>query len=161
MQSDLKQRLLFTIFKSHGETIMSTQKNVLVIGATGQQGGATVQALLPKGHRIKALTRKGDSPAAKKLASQGVELIQGDLTDTEALVNAMKAVDSVFAVTTPYGAGPDAETRQGIILADAAKAANVGHLVFSSVGSADQGTGIPHFESKYRIEQHIAAIKIP
>jgi uncharacterized protein YbjT (DUF2867 family) len=49
------------------------------------------------------------------------------------------------------------ETRAGIAVADAAKAAGVAHLVYSSVGGAERGTGIPHFESKYLVEQHIRA----
>src|SRR2546426_12201905 len=55
--------------------------------------------------------------------------------------------------------GTDAETRQGIAAADAAKAAGV-HLVFTSVGSADRQTGVPHFDSKYEVEKHIAAIGV-
>ena len=47
------------------------------------------------------------------------------------------------------------ETRSGIAVAEAAKAAGAAHLVYSSVGGAERGTGIPHFESKYLVEQHI------
>jgi uncharacterized protein YbjT (DUF2867 family) len=70
-------------------------------------------------------------------------------------------MDTVFAITTPYEAGVDAETKQGIDLVDAVKQAGVGHLVFNSVGSGDRNTNIPHFDSKYKVEQHIASIKIP
>jgi uncharacterized protein YbjT (DUF2867 family) len=56
--------------------------------------------------------------------------------------------------------GADAEVRQGINLADAANRSGVSHLVYSSVGSADQNTGIPHFDSKFRIEEHIQGIGI-
>jgi uncharacterized protein YbjT (DUF2867 family) len=54
-------------------------------------------------------------------------------------------------MTTPFEGGMQAETRQGISAADAAKAAGV-HLVFTSVGSANRQTGIPHFDSKYEVE---------
>jgi uncharacterized protein YbjT (DUF2867 family) len=40
---------------------MSTKRSVLVTGATGQQGGAVARALLSRGHRVEALTRKPDS----------------------------------------------------------------------------------------------------
>ena len=52
---------------------MSQSKLVLVTGATGNQGGACVDALLSRGHRVRALTRNSDSPAAKRLRDRGVE----------------------------------------------------------------------------------------
>ncbi|MGO8105561.1 NmrA family NAD(P)-binding protein, partial [Rhizobium leguminosarum] len=58
-------------------------------------------------------------------------------------------------------AGTDAETRQGIAAADAAKAAGSGHLIYSSVADADKKNGIPHFDSKYLVEKHIAGLGIP
>lgn len=67
----------------------------------------------------------------------------------------------MFAMTTPFEAGADVETRQGICVADAAKAAGVPHLVLTSVANADRNTGIPHFESKYKVEQHIKALGVP
>jgi uncharacterized protein YbjT (DUF2867 family) len=54
----------------------------------------------------------------------------------------------------------DAETRQGVTVADAAKAAGA-FLVYTSVGSANRNTGIPHFDSKYQVEKHIAKIGVP
>ncbi len=140
---------------------MSKKLSVLVMGATGNQGGAVVRNLLPKGHSIRTLTRNPDSPKAKQLADQGVEVLKGDFTDSESLVKAATGMDTVFAMTTPYEAGVEAETKQGIALADAVKQAGVGHLVFTSVASADRSTGIPHFDSKYKVEQHIASLKIP
>jgi uncharacterized protein YbjT (DUF2867 family) len=62
-------------------------------------------------------------------------------------------------MTTPFEEGTQAETRQGMSAADAAKAAGV-HLVFTSVGSANRQTGIPHFDSKYEVEEHIAKIGV-
>jgi uncharacterized protein YbjT (DUF2867 family) len=56
---------------------------------------------------------------------------------------------------TPFEAGVDAETAQGVALIDAAVAAGVDHFVYNSVASADKATGIPHFDSKYRVEQHL------
>ncbi len=140
---------------------MSKQLSVLVIGATGNQGGAVVRNLLPKGHRIRTLTRNPDSPKAKQLAEQGVEVLKGDFTDSDSLVKAATGMDTVFAMTTPFEAGVEAEAKQGIALADAVKQAGVGHLVFNSVASADRNTGIPHFDSKYKVEQHMASLKIP
>ncbi len=63
-------------------------------------------------------------------------------------------------MTTPFGGGTEAETRQGVAAADAAKAAGV-HLVFTSVNSANRQTGVPHFDSKYEVEKHIAKVGVP
>jgi uncharacterized protein YbjT (DUF2867 family) len=57
--------------------------------------------------------------------------------------------------------GVDTEIRQGKMIADAAKASDVQHFVYSSVGSAERNTGVPHFDSKFQIEQHIRAIDLP
>jgi uncharacterized protein YbjT (DUF2867 family) len=47
------------------------------------------------------------------------------------------------------------------LMADIAKENNIEHLVYSSVANADKNTGIPHFESKYKVEQHIKNLEIP
>jgi len=104
---------------------MSTKLSVLVIGATGNQGGSVVQALLPKGYSIRTLTRKPDSPAAKRLTEQGVEVIKGDFSDHDSLVKAATGVDTVYAMTTPFEAGTAEETKQGIAISDAAKKAGL------------------------------------
>ena len=140
---------------------MATQRNVLVIGATGQQGGAVARALLSRGHRVKALTRKPDSDAARRLAAAGVDVEVGDLGDVAAVVKAANGIDTMFLMGNSYEAGIEAETRQGIMAADAAKSAGVGHLIYSSVADANKKTGIPHFDSKYLVEQHIAGLGIP
>lgn len=140
---------------------MTKKINILVAGATGQQGGRVARELLQKGHHVRALTRSTDSPRAKSLAQAGAELFTGDLTDKDSLVGALEGVDAVFGVSTPFEIGVDGETQQGINLVDAAKEAGVSHLVFSSVGCADKGTGIPHFDSKYKVEQHLLNSGVP
>jgi len=130
-------------------------KTILIIGATGAQGGAVTNALLEQGHKLMAYTRNTKSDNAQALAQRGVSLIEGDLTNIEALTAAMQTADSVFAVTTPFETGTDGEVQHGYNIADAAKAANVEHLVFSSVSDANNSTGVPHFDSKYKVEQRI------
>jgi uncharacterized protein YbjT (DUF2867 family) len=139
---------------------MSKKLFVLVTGATGKQGGAVARRLLERGHKVRALTRKVDSASAKAVALAGAELVVGKLEDRASLDAAIKGVDAVFAMSTPFEAGMEAETRQGVTLADAAKTAAV-HLVYTSVGSADKKTGIPHFDSKYEVEAHISKIGVP
>ena len=140
---------------------MTSKRSILVTGATGQQGGAVARALLSRGHRVKALTRKPDSDAARQLVGAGAEVVAGDLADAASIVQAAKGVDTMFLMGNSYEAGLEEETRQGILAADAAKAAGIGHLIYSSVADADKQTGIPHFESKYLVEQHVRQLGIP
>jgi len=138
---------------------MSQNAVVVVTGATGKQGGAVVKSLLARGHKVRAVTRNTESAKAKQLANAGVTLVRASLEDTAALRQALAGASSLFAMTTPFEEGTRAETRQGISAADAAKAAGV-HLVFTSVGSANRQTGVPHFDSKYEVEQYIARIGV-
>ncbi len=135
---------------------MVPKLTVVVTGATGKQGGAVARGLLERGHQVRAVTRDPASSPAKGLAKAGATLVAASLEDTAALTKALEGATSLFAMTTPFG-GTDGEKRQGFAAADAAKAAGV-HLVFTSVGSANRKTGVPHFESKYEVEKHIAGV---
>ena len=133
----------------------NSDKTILVTGATGRQGGAAVRHLREKGLSVRALTRDPSKPEARALVGRGTEVARGDLDDLVSIVRALEGVDGVFSVQGHSEGGVDAEVRQGILLADAAKRARIGHFVYSSVACADRNTGIPHFESKNRIEQHV------
>lgn len=139
------------------------QQPFFVVGATGQQGGAVVQSLIRQGQKVRALVREGKqhSEKAEALRKQGVEMVLGDMTDQTSLETAMTGVDGVFAMTTFFEAGLDVEVQQGKVIAEAAKNTRVPHLVYSSVGSAHRNTGVPHFESKWNVEQHIRQLGIP
>lgn len=136
-----------------------TIEKILVTGATGQQGGAVARNLLRQGQKIRVLTR--NPVKAEELRKMGAEVVVGDLTDTASVNTALQGIKKVFLVTTPFEAGMETEVRQGITMVDAAKIAGVDHLVFNSVVSADRNTGIPHFETKWRVEQHILKVGIP
>jgi uncharacterized protein YbjT (DUF2867 family) len=131
----------------------------LVTGATGQQGGAVARALLAKGQQVRVMTRHLEKAAS--LAKAGAEVVQGDLTNQAILQMALRGVYGVFAMSTPFEDGMEAEVRQGTMLADAAKQAGITHYVYTSVGSAHRNTGIPHFDSKWKVEQHIRQIGLP
>jgi len=140
---------------------------VLVIGATGQQGGATARHLLQRGRPVRALVRDPHSPAAGALREAGASLVAGDLDDPASLRAAMDGVHGVFLVLTMM-AGPRispegviAEERRGKAVADLARESRVGHLVYSSINGAGARSGIPYYESKARIEEHIHALGIP
>lgn len=140
---------------------MAFPLSILVTGATGRQGGALARQLLMKGYRVVALTRQPDSPAAQALAQQGAELAQGDWEDTGSLEALVRKVDTVYAMTTPYEAGLEAEVRHGMNMVDAARRAGVRHFIYSSVAAADQHTGVPHFESKHEVERYLRRSNLP
>jgi len=131
-----------------------------VTGATGAQGGATVRALLARGHRVRALTRDPESVAAKELAALGAEVVRADFDDPASLDAALAGADGLFAMSTPFGTDLDTEVRQAVGLLDRAAAAGVGHLVYTSATNADRATGIPHFDSKYLVEQHLRGLGV-
>ncbi len=138
-------------------------KAILVSGATGQQGGTVTRHLLAAGYRVRALTRDASSDKAQTLAAQGAEITQGDLDQRASFEASLQGVYGVFSVQNFWlpGVGFDGEVRQGKHLADAAKAANVKHFVYSSVGASYRGAGQRHFESKWEIEQHIHSLDLP
>src|SRR5580693_725085 len=143
------------------EQNMTTKRRVLVTGATGQQGGGVARALLSRGHSVQALTRKPDSDAARQLKSEGADVVVGDLGEASSILRAAGDVDTMFLMGNSNEAGTEEETRQGIIAAEAAKDAGVGHLIYSSVADANTKTGIPHFDSKYLVERRVAGLGIP
>lgn len=140
---------------------------VLVIGATGQQGGATARCLLERGRRVHALVRHLDSPAATALQEAGATLIVGDLDDPTSVAAAMEGMHGVFlALTMMTGAkismeGVRAEERRGKMVADLALESSVKHLVYSSINGASAHSGIPYYESKAGIEERIHALEVP
>jgi uncharacterized protein YbjT (DUF2867 family) len=141
---------------------MANDKVVLITGATGKQGGATLRHLAKVGgFKLRAMTRKPDGDAAKALAALGAEVVAGDLDDAASLARAVKGAWGVFAVQNTWEAGVEKEEEQGKRLAKVAKDNGVQHYVYTSVGSADENTGIPHFENKFHVEQTIKQLGFP
>jgi uncharacterized protein YbjT (DUF2867 family) len=138
-----------------------TMSTILVTGATGQQGGSLARVLLDHGNTVRALTRNAQSAAARQLQELGAEIFEGNFEDAESLRRSIHGADAVYVVSTPFEGGIEAETKQGIAIVDVANSVGINHLVFSSVSDADRKTGIPHFDSKLRVEQHIKSLNLP
>ncbi|KAF9638035.1 hypothetical protein BFW01_g8932 [Lasiodiplodia theobromae] len=151
-------------------------RSILVTGATGNQGGALVDALLARhaaDFTILAVTRVPNSASAKRLLakSSSIKLVEGNLDDVPALFATAQQIASaastsiwgVYSVQSSMGKGAtsEGEVRQGISLIDESIKAGVKHFVYSSVergGEArswDNPTHIPHFVTKHRIEHHL------
>ena len=150
------------------ETHVSVQdKTVLVLGATGQQGGSVANALQAAGWRVRGLVRNVGSSRAGALASRGIEPVRGDLADRRSIQAAMAGAYGVFSVQpssgqgAAYGVTDEDEIRYGKGVADAAVASGVQHLVYSSANAAGPSkTGMGHFDTKSEIEQHVRGLDI-
>lgn len=144
-------------------TQQTNAKTILVTGATGNQGGAVARHLLQRGNfAVRAFVRDPNKPAAQALQQVGAELVVGDFSDRASLDRALQGAYGVFSVQTFLKEGGlEAEIRDGKTVADAAKASGIQHFVYSSVGSAERNTGIPHFDSKYQVEEYIRSLGLP
>ncbi|KPI19711.1 hypothetical protein OK074_7787 [Actinobacteria bacterium OK074] len=138
---------------------MTTDRLVVVTGATGRQGGATARRLLAAGRPVRALVRDTTAPAAKALETAGAELVRGDFDDPSTLPAALEGAAALFAVPPvafgPAGSDVEREFARGRALTDAAVAAGVEHVVFTGVASTPGRPG--GSEGKKRIEDHLRA----
>lgn len=135
-----------------------TNRTLLITGATGKQGGATIRALHGSDFRLRAMTRRPHADAARDLKNRGIEVVEGDLDDEASLKRALDGVWGVYAVQNTWEAGVEQEETQGHRLARVAHAAGVAHYVYASVGSAHRKTGIPHFDNKARVEDTVRSL---
>src|ERR1700736_6482513 len=140
---------------------MTSDRTILITGVTGNQGGAVAQALHGTGFYLRGLTRKPDSERAAALSRQGVDIVKGDLDDETSLRRALTGAWGVFGVQNAGEAGVEREEAQGKRLATLAREAGVEHYVYTSVGSAQMGTGVPHFDNKWRIEETVRGLSFP
>lgn len=132
---------------------------ILVVGATGKQGGQVMATLLNSGRSqisLRFLTRNKSSPNATELISKGATAVVGNLSDRQLLLTALKGVDRAYLVTDA-GAGEEKEAELGINFVEAAKEAGVSHMVLSSVSAADLAKDVPHFRSKAKVERSLQA----
>ena len=130
----------------------SNRKLIAVVGATGQQGGAVVRALQANGQfRVRALTRDpGKHP------NLGDEVALADFNRPETLQAAFAGAHGVFLVTNAWEAGAD-ESRQAVAAVNAAKAAGVQHLIWSTLPNVEKISGgtidVSHFTTKAKVER--------
>ncbi|MFC4120383.1 NmrA/HSCARG family protein [Nonomuraea zeae] len=137
-------------------------RTVLVTGATGNQGGATARHLLADGWHVRALVRDDTTPAAAALVAAGAELVRGDLDDRASIEAAARGAYGLYSVQSAN----DNEVTQGKNVAEAAKAANVQHLVYSSVGGVESQNRfyVEHGWGpidKWQIEERIHDLGVP
>lgn len=140
---------------------MNNNKQVLVFGATGNMGGAAARELLRRGWHVRGVTRNPQSEKAQALVQAGAEMVRADMDDLPSLQSAFDGMERVFSVQSWQTAGVEGEVRQGKLVADVARTADVKHLVYGSAGVGVSDTGVPHFESKVVVERYMREIGLP
>lgn len=134
---------------------------IVVTGATGLQGGAVTRHLLKDGWHVRALTRNAASKRAQALTASGAEVVQGDMSEADSLRRVFAGAYGVYSVQNTFISGPEVEVRQGKTVAEVAKDSGVQHLVYGSAGIGRKGSGIPSWETKLQIEDHMKALSLP
>jgi len=157
---------------------MADKKIIAVVGATGSQGGGLARAILADpngGFAVRAITRDTNKDNAKALASQGAEVVSANLDDVESLKKAFAGAHGVFAVTNfwEHFSG-EKEKAQAKNIAEAAKAAGVKHVIWSTLedtrtlmDSSDKRMPmlqekyrVPHFDAKAEANAHFAGVPV-
>ncbi|EGC32581.1 hypothetical protein DICPUDRAFT_38177 [Dictyostelium purpureum] len=137
-----------------------SQKKLISVIATRSQGGSVIKSLLNAGNfKVRALLRNPDSEQSKELGSLGAEIVKCDIgTDSkEAIEKAIAGSDGLYLVTVFWNyMGKESEVGKKAV--DAALAAKIGHLVFSSLAPANKISGgryhVPHFDEKNAVEEY-------
>ncbi len=140
---------------------MADDAVLVVMGATGRQGGAVTRHLLADGRRVRAVTRDPGSKAAKALIAAGAEVVPADMSSPETLRDAFAEARGVFSVQNPMISGEEEEVAQGRNVADAAAEAGVAHVVYASAGPGTPGTGVSSWDNKLVVAEHARGIGLP
>ena len=158
---------------------MSDKKIIAVVGATGAQGGGLVRAILADpngGYAVRAITRDVNSDKAKALAALGAEVVAADVDSQDSLAEALKGAYGAFFVTFFWDHfSPDKEKQHARNMANAAKAAGVQHVIWSSLEDTRkwiplsddrmptlQGNyKVPHFDAKGEANAYFAEAGVP
>ncbi|RPD63751.1 nmrA-family protein [Lentinus tigrinus ALCF2SS1-6] len=142
-----------------------SHKLILVIGATGAQGLAVIDALLAPGadgssspYSVRALTRNPQGTRAQELASKGVEVVQGNIDDLPSVLAALEGAYGAYVNTDSFTIGQVKEVFAGIRIFELAKqAGTVKHYVWSSLDNVFKKSG---FDPKYYAEHYTGKCRV-
>jgi uncharacterized protein YbjT (DUF2867 family) len=136
-------------------------KTIVVLGATGRQGGQVVRHLVKDGWRVRALTRNPDSKKAAALKSLGVDVVRADMNDKSSLESAFRNAYGVYNMQAPVSGKIEIEIQQGQNVAEAAKKAGIQHIVYGSAGLGDIKTGIEQWDAKIEVTKAMNDLGLP
>ena len=169
-----------TLSARRGRRIVTSDKRIIaVVGATGAQGGGLVRSILGDHagqFAVRALTRKPDSDKAQALAQVGADVVAADIDDRESVARAFAGAYGAFCVTNFWEHfSPDTERAQVQVMAEAAKAAGVRHVVWSTLEDTTKWVPlddarmptlmeqykVPHFDAKGQSDHLFSDAGVP
>lgn len=139
---------------------MSEKKIIAVVGATGAQGGGLVRAIMrDKGgpFTARALTRDVNSEKARALAGLGAEVVAVDVDSLDSLKRAFAGAYAAYCVTFFWShLSGERETAEGRAMAQAAKQANLQHVIWSTFEDTRKwipltDNRMPTLQGKYKV----------
>ena len=158
----------------------SSQRIIAVVGATGTQGGSVARAILGDRERafaLRAVTRKPTSDRARALADQGADVVYGDADDLTSMTTAFAGAFGAYCMTDFWGGSgdPERERLQGVAMADAARAAGVQHVIWSTLEDTRRYMAladdrmptllgkykVPHFDGKGSADEAFTRLGVP
>jgi len=158
---------------------MSAKKTIVVVGATGAQGGGLVRAILSDPDHefnVRAITRDVTTDKAKELAKLGAEVVAADLDNEESVKKAFQGAYGAYCVTFFWNHfSPEKEHANAKTMADAAKAAGVKHIIWSSLDDTRKHVPlsdnrmptlmgkykVPHFDAKAEANHLFTDLGLP
>jgi uncharacterized protein YbjT (DUF2867 family) len=158
---------------------MSEKKTIVVLGATGAQGGGLAHAILNDpdgGFAVRAVTRDANSEKAKELAALGAEVVEADIDNIEGLKKAFSGAYGAFCVTFFWNHfSAEKETEEARMMATAAKEAGLSHVVWSTLEDTRKWVPlednrmptlqgkykVPHFDGKGEADHYFTDLGVP
>ena len=157
---------------------MADKKIIAVLGSTGSQGGGLCRAILADktgGFTCRAITRDPAKPKAADLKSKGAEVVKADIDDVASLKKAFAGAYAVYGVTNfwEHFSG-EKEKAQAKNIAEAAKAAGVKHIVWSTLEDTrklmspgdkrmpmlQEKYRVPHFDAKAEADSYFSGLPV-
>ena len=161
---------------------MAEKKIIVVIGATGAQGGGVARAILnavPSTRdefAVRAVTRDPNSDKAKELAKMGAEVVAGDVDDVQSLKRALRGAYGAFFVTFFWAHySPEKEMAEAKNMAEAAKETGLKHVIWSTLEDTRKWVPlddnrmptlqgkykVPHFDGKGESDHYFTDLGVP
>lgn len=158
---------------------MKDRKIIAVVGATGAQGGGLVRAILDDAggdFAVRAITRDPGTPQARAIADLGAEVVVADIDDEASLTQALQGAYGAFFVTFFWAHfSPEREMAQARNMAQAAKAAGLQHVIWSTLEDTREWVPlsddrmptlmgnykVPHFDAKGASNRVFADLGLP
>jgi uncharacterized protein YbjT (DUF2867 family) len=158
---------------------MPQKKIITIFGATGAQGGGLVNAILDDANSeftVRAVTRDSQTDKAKALSSKGAEVVEADINNYQSIVNALQGAYGAYFVTFFWEHfSPEKEKEQAKLMADAAKEANIKHVIWSTLEDTrkwvpldddrmptlQEKYKVPHFDAKGESDKFFTEAGVP